>query len=180
VNRLLPAVLLLAACAPAARNDVLSNSPSFRAKTMAVAATRGSRGKGGEISSELVKRLGASGIAASALEESDSVLAGAAVGLDSMNPRMLDEIRRATGADAVVFLSLEPDWSKLEIAAVDARTGDAVHRSTAKPRGAAFADAAEIAAAAARALAPLAAEHRAPRATRPDEPPVGELPLPGN
>ena len=147
---------------------------------MAVAATLGSRGKSAEISRELVKRLGAFGITASSLEESDSVLAGSAVGLDSMNPRLLDEIRRATGADAVVFLSLDSGWNALEVSAVDARTGDAAHRSVARARGGAFTGPAAIAEAAARELAPLGAERRAPRSTRPDEPLLGELPLPGN
>lgn len=174
---LLPA-LLFAACAPAERSDTLSSSPSFRARTVAVAATRGSRGKGVEISRALVKRLEALGLTASALEESDSVLAGSALGLEAaMNPRLLDEIRRATGADAIVFLALDPSWRALEIQALDARTGDAVLRSVAHPRADAFSDPAEISDAAARALSPLAAERRAPTAHRPDDP-ADEIPLP--
>lgn len=179
MRRRLLALLLLASCAPAERNDVLSNSPSFRARAVALAATKGARGKGVDISRALAKRLDAVGLTASALEESDSVLAGSAVGLEAtLNPRLLDEIRRATGADAVVFLSLDPSWRSLEISAVDARTGDAVLRSAAHPKGDAFASPDEIAAAAARALAPLAAERRAPKAFHPDDPPVDELPLP--
>jgi hypothetical protein len=179
VRRFLLPVLLLAACAPAEHADTLSGSPSFRARTLAVAATRGSRGKGVEISRELVKRLDSAGLTASALEESDSVLAGSALGLEAAaNPRLLDEIRRATGADAIVFLSLDPSWRALEISAVDARTGDAVLRSVAHPRGDAFASSAEIADAAARALSPLAAEHRAPKATHADDPTTDDLPLP--
>ena len=146
---------------------------------MALAATRGARGKAVDISRELTARLAAQGLPASALEESDSVLAGAAVELEAAaNPRLLAEIRRATGADAVVFLSLDPFWRTLDISALDARTGDAVMRVAARPRGDAFATPAEIAAAAARALAPLAAERRAPKASRPDEPPLDEIPLP--
>jgi hypothetical protein len=178
VRRFLLPVLLIAACAPAERNDSLSGSPSFRARTVAVAATRGSRGKGVEISRALVSRLASLGLTASALEESDSVLAGAALGLEAaMSPRLLDEIRRATGADAIVFLSLDPSWRALEISALDARTGDAVLRSAAHPRGEAFVDAAEIADAAARALAPLSAVRRAPKASRSDDP-ADEIPLP--
>jgi len=179
VRRLLLPALLLAGCSSAERNEALSNSPSFRARTVTVAAPRGARGKGVEISRALVKRLEDLGLAASALEESDSVLAGSAVGLEAArNPRLLDEIRRATGADAVVFLSLDPRWSALEISALDARTGDAVLRSVAHPRGEAFAGAPEIADAAAGALSPLAAGRRKTRASRPDEPPVDEIPLP--
>ena len=95
-----------------------------------------------------------------------------------MNPRLLDEIRRATGADAIVFLSLDPSWRALEISALDARTGDAVLRSAAHPKSAAFEGAGEIADAAARALSSLAGERRAVRTSRPDEPPLDELPLP--
>lgn len=179
MRRLAAAALLLAACSSPEREGALSRAPSFRARTAAVAATRGAKGKGVEISRALVRRLEDLGLAASALEESDSVLAGAAVGLEAaMNPRLLDEIRRATGADAVVFLSLDPAWKTLEISALDARTGDAVLRSAAHARGDSFSGASEIAEAAARALAPLASERRAPRASRPDEPATGDLPLP--
>lgn len=178
MRRLLPALLLLAACGAAERQESLSRSPSFRARTVAVAATRGARGKGVEISRALVRRLESLGLTASALEESDSVLAGSAIGLEAArNPRLLDEIRRATGADAVVFLSLDPAWRGLEVSALDARTGDAVLRSVAHPRGDAFADSAEVADAASRALAPLASERRGAKATRPGDP-VDEIPLP--
>jgi len=179
VRRLLPALLLLAGCVSSDGGDSLSNAPSFRARNVAVAATRGSRGKGVEISRALVRRLEGLGLTASALEESDSVLAGSAVGLEAAaNPRLLDEIRSATGADAIVFLSLDPAWRALDVSAIDARTGDAVLRSAANPRGDAFKDASEIADAAARALAPLSAERRKARASRPDEPPLDEIPLP--
>lgn len=181
MKRILLPVLLLASCAGPGSDDVLSRAPSFRARTVAVAATRGSRGKGVEISRELVRRLETLGLTASALEDSDSVLAGSALSLEAAaNPRLLDEIRRATGADAVVFLALDPNWSSLDVSALDARTGDAVLRSAAHPKNTAFADPAEVAAAAARALSPLAAERRAPKASRPDEPPIDEIPLPGN
>jgi hypothetical protein len=178
MRRLLLPLLLLAGCGLGDRREELSRAPSFRARTVAVAATRGARGKGMEISRELVARLEGLGLNASALEESDSVLAGSAIGLEAArNPRLLDEIRRATGADAVVFLSLDPSWRSLEVSALDARSGDAVLRSAAHPRGDAFAGAAEIAEAASRALSPLATERRAPRATGTDAP-VDELPLP--
>lgn len=154
------------------------NSPLLRARTLTVAATRGARGKDAEIVRELVKRLEALGLTASALEASDSVLAGSALGLEAvMNPRLLDEIRRATGADAIVFLSLDANWRSIEIVALDARTGDAVLRSAAHPRGSAFESSSEIANAVARALASLAAERHSPKATRPDAS-MDEIPLP--
>ncbi len=156
----------------------MSRAPSFRAKSAAIAATRGARGKGLDIARELSRRLEAVGLPARALEESDSVLAGSSVGVEAaLNPRLLDEIRGATGADAIIFLSLDPSWRSLEVVAVDARSGDAVLRAPVSPRGDAFASPAEIAAAAARILAPISAERRAPRASRPDEP-IDEIPLP--
>jgi hypothetical protein len=179
VRRFLLIFPLLASCALPERDGVLSGSPSFRAKSIAVAATRGARGQGVAISRELVRRLEAKGLPASALEESDSVLAGSAVDLESArNPRLLDEIRRATDADAIVFLSLDPFWRTLDISALDARTGDAVLRSAARPKAEAFESPAEIAAAAASALATLTAERRAPKPSRPDDPPIDEIPLP--
>lgn len=172
-------LLLFAACVPAERGDVLSSAPSFRAKNLAIAAIRGSRGKGVSISRELVRRLEEAGLKASSLEESDSVLAGSALGLEvGINPALLDEIRRATGADAIVFLTLDPNWRSLEVSALNASTGDAVLRSSVNPRGDAFTGAPEIAAAAARALAFLAAERRKPKASTPDEPGMDDLPLP--
>ncbi len=171
-------LLLFAACSPVSdRFDTLSAAPSFRAKSVAVAATRGARGKGVEIARALVAKLEAQGLRASALEESDSILAGSALGLETaMNPRVLDEIRRATGADAVVFLSLDPDWRSLDVSALDARTGDAVLRTAVRPRATAFAGAAEIADGAGRALAALHAERR-PRPSNVDEP-TEEIPVP--
>jgi len=177
---MLLALLLLASCAESERNEALSNAPSFRARAIAIAATRGARGKGVAISRALVKRLEELGLTASALEESDSVLAGSAIGLESaMNPRLLDEVRSATGADAIVFLSLDPSWRSLDVSAIDVRTGDAVLRSAARPKGDAFASPQEIADAAARSLASLAAERRRPKASGAENP-IDEIPLPGN
>lgn len=171
-------VLLTASCAGSGRDEALSRAPSFRAKSAAIAATRNARGKGLDVARALARRLEASGLKATALEESDSVLAGSAIGVESaINPRLLDEIRGATGAEAIVFLTLDPSWKSLEVVAVDSRSGDAVLRAPASPRGDAFASADEIAAAAARILAPISAVRRTPRASRPDEP-VDELPLP--
>lgn len=176
---LLLAVVSSACSLGGGRSDTLAAVPSFRARTIAVAAVRGSRGKGVDISRALTRRLEAEGIAAASLEESDSVLAGAALGLDTAaNPRVLDEIRRATGADAIAFLSLDPSWRSLDVSALDARTGEAVLRTAAHPRGDEFASPAEVAEAAARALSALAAEHAKPRASAPPGEPVDEIPVP--
>lgn len=177
-HALAAAAVLFCSCSPVSgRFETLSAAPSFRAKSVAVAAARGARGRGVEIGRALVARLEASGLAASALEESDSVLAGSALGLETArSPRVLDEIRRATGADAVVFVSLDPDWRSLDVSALDARTGDAVLRAAVKPRGPRFSGPPEIADAAARALAALSAD-RKPRPSKVDDD-VDEIPVP--
>lgn len=176
MKRLLPLLLLLGACATPGEGQLLR--PSFRARRVVLGAVRGARGKGVEISRALVARLGAEGLEAVSLEESDSVLAGSEVSLDAaMNPRLLAEIRRATDADALIFLSLDPAWRSLEISALDAGTGDAVLRAAAHPRGDAFADADEIAVAASHPLSALSSARRAPRASAADDP-LDEIPLP--
>jgi hypothetical protein len=175
---LLPA--LLCACAALSGGDrieVLAKAPSFRARALAIATTRGARGHGAEFSSALAARLREGGIRATALEDSDSVLAGAALGLDvAANPRVLAEIRRATGADGVVFATFDPEWRTLDVAVLDATSGDPVLRATARPRGASFASAGEAASAAARALTALSRDPARAAAAADDR--YGDLPMP--
>jgi hypothetical protein len=179
--RLLPlaAAALASACALGSdRVETHALAPSFRAKVLAIAPARaGGAAKGEELVHSLVKRLSSGGIRAASLEESDSVLAGSALGLDAAaDPRVLAEIRRATEADGVVFLSVDPSWRSLDVSVLDAVTGDAVLRATARPRGEAFASPEEAAGAAAEALAGLAPEkHRAAAAAREQ---TDELPIP--
>lgn len=174
------AAAALSACAFGSdRVETLSQAPSFRAKVLAIAATRGAGAKGVELSRALARRLQAGGIRAAALEESDSVLAGSALGLDAASdPRVLAEIRRATGADGIVFMSLDPNWRTLDVSVLDAETGDVVLRAAARPSGEAFESADDAAAAAAEALSGLAPERRKAAAAargRTDEIPVPDV-----
>ena len=163
------AAAALSACAlGSGRVETQSRASSFRAKVLAIAATHGAGAKSAELSRALVRRLQAGGIKASALEESDSVLAGSALGLDiAADPRVLAEIRRATGADGVVFMTLDPNWRTLDVAVLDAATGDVVLHATARPSGESFESSEEAAAGAAEALSGLASErHKAAAAAR--------------
>ena len=176
--RLAAAAAVLSACAMGSgRVETLSSAPSFRAKVLAIAKPRGGGAKGVELARALGKRLQAGGIRAPSLEEADSVLAGSALGLDiASDPRVLAEIRRATEADGIVFLTLDPSWRSLDVSVLDASTGDVVLRATARPSGEAFESADEAAAAAAEALSGLAPErHRAAAAAREQ---TDELPIP--
>lgn len=165
----LAAAAALSACAlGSGRVETTSQAPSFKAKVLAIAAARGAGPRGAELARDLSRRLQAGGIRAPALEESDSVLAGSALSLEiAADPRVLAEIRRATEADGVVFLSLDPNWRTLEVSVLDSVTGDLVLRATARPSGEAFESADAAAAAAAEALSGLAAErHKAAAAAR--------------
>lgn len=165
----------LAACS-ADRAETFARAPSFRAKTLAVAGVRGAKGKGGEIVRALCSRLEGAGLRCVDLEEADSVLAGSAVSLEAVaNPRLLAEVRRATEAEGLVFLSLESSWRSLDIVVLDVRTGEAVLKAEGRPRGEAFASAEEAAAVAAEILAGLSAERR--RAARAADP-ADEIPVP--
>lgn len=174
------AVFSLAACAAGSgRVETHSQAPSFRAKGLALAAARGARGKGPELSRALSSRLEAGGLHAAALEESDSVLAGSALGLDvASNPRVLSEIHSATGADAIVFLTLDPAWKTLDVAVLDLATGEPVLRATARPRGDAFASVDEVAASAAEALSGLSPERAKAAAAARAGGGLDEIPVP--
>lgn len=179
--RLLPlaaTAALVSACAlGSGRIETTSQAPSFHAKVLAIAQTSGGGAKGAELTRSLVKRLTAGGIRAASLEEADSVLAGSALGLDiASDPRVLAEIRRATEADGIVFLSLDPGWRSLDVAVLDAVTGDVVLRATARPSGTAFGSPDEAAGAAAEALSGLAPERRRAAAAARER--TDELPLP--
>lgn len=156
----LAAVLLAFACG-GGRVETQSSSSTFLAKVLAIAAPRGAGVKSVELARSLARRLEKGGIKASALGESDSVVAGADLGLDiAADPSALAEVRRATGADGIVFLTLEAGWRTLDVAVLDLATGDVVLRATARPRGDAFESADDAASAAAEAISGLAPERR--------------------
>ncbi|OGR91371.1 MAG: hypothetical protein A2V88_16800 [Elusimicrobia bacterium RBG_16_66_12] len=158
----LAALLLvaLAACS-SDRVETYSRSPSFRARTLAVASVLGAKGKSGEIARVLSSRLEGAGMRCVDLESSDSVLAGSALSLEAAaNPRLLAEVRRATEAEGLVFLSLESSWRSVEVVVLDLRTGEAVLKAEGRPRGESFATAEEAAAVAAEILGGLSQERR--------------------
>lgn len=182
-SRFLVPLAVLCACAPGSgRVETHSQAPSFRAKTLAVAPVRGAGSRGSDVARALVARLEAGGFKASALEESDSVLAGTALGLDiASNPRVLAEIRDATGADAVVFVTLDPAARSMDVAALDLASGEPVLRATARPGGDAFALPNEAAGAAAEALSALAPERvkaKAAAAARDEGGGLDDIPVP--
>lgn len=144
------------------RVETMSKVPTFRAKVLAIAEARGGGGgKGLALSREAARRLQAGGVRAFVLQESDSLLAGSALGLSlRSDPRVLADIRRTTGAEAVVFLTLDPNWHSLEIAVLEAATGVAVLRATAHAHGEKFSSPEEAGADAAEALSYLAPERQ--------------------
>ena len=173
------AALVLSACAGGSgRVETTSKELAFRAKVLAIGAVRGAGGaKALALSRELARRLQAGGIRTVSLEESDSVLAGSVLSLDvAADPRVLDEVRRATGADGIVFLTLDPGWKTLDVAVLDAATGEAVLRATARPRGDAFASPEEAASAAAEALSALAPDRQRAAAAAKEQ--TDDLPVP--
>lgn len=174
----LAAAASLSACAlGSGRVETLSQAPSFRAKILAIAATRGAGAKGPALARAVEARLHAGGMRAVALEDSDSVLAGSALSLNvAADQSVLAEIRRATGADGVVFLRLDPKWRTLDVSVLDAVTGDPVLRATARPSGEAFESVDEAGAAAAEALAKLAPGRAAAAAAARER--AGDIPLP--
>jgi len=150
---------------------ILSRSRAFRAQAVAVAALTGDDARDPEVSRALARAAEGAGLRASSLEEADAVLAGAAISLDTVSdPRTLAQIRRSTGADAVVLLSFDPGLASAQLSVLDAQTGDAVLRATIKPRGAALSGYDEAAQAAGSALSALTGRPAA--AARLDDIPV--------
>lgn len=180
LQALTAAALALCACAPGSgRVEVLSRSRTFKARTLAIAATRGGGTRSIDVARALSRRLDAGGTRAAALEESENLLAGAALTLESAaDLRLLAEVRRATGADAVVFLTLDPEWRGLELTVLDAGGGDAVLHAAARPAGKAYLSADEVAAAAAEALAEISPERRKASAAARDPETPDEIPVP--
>ena len=173
-------VVFLSACAAGTgRVNTASSAPSFRAKSVAVASVRGGRSKGVDVARALASRLERGGMRSAALEESDSVLAGSALGLEiASDPRVLAEVRRATGADAIVFLTLDPGWRSLDVSALDLATGDPVLRATVRPKGDAFQTPDEVAAAAAEALSGLSPGHKRQLSAGATGDALDEIPVP--
>lgn len=169
---------LLGACAMGSgRVETMSQAPSFRVKTVAVAPAKGTGPIRARLARALVARLNGGGLRAVDLESSDSVVAGSALGVDvASDPRVLAEIRRATEADAVVFLTADPLWASIDVQVISVATGDSVLRAVARPGGPAFTTVDEAAAASAEAVSALAGDRERVKAASSD--PMDEIPVP--
>jgi len=138
------------------RTEILSRSPSFKAQTVVVAAFGADPAADPEVSRALAAAARSAGLRALPLEAMSAALPGAVVSPDVLcDPRTLTELRRSSGVDAVVLVALDPSGTSARLTALDARTGDAVLRATLRPRGESFTGAAQIAQAAAAAIAEL-------------------------
>lgn len=169
--------LLLAGCAGAggAKVEVLARAPSPRLSRLAVAGVTGAEDlRGAERARELAAALDGR-FDAMAAGDADTVMSSTELGLQGASPGALAELRRATGAEGVVFASLGPRSAWLELAVLDATSGDLLLRVRARPAsGGSFPSFRAAAAAGAQALAPLARRTR----SKPSAPEDDELPPP--
>jgi hypothetical protein len=148
---LLPVLcLFLAACGTARRTGEPRLEPIV---TVAIAPVKGGATQGGVIARKLAKELSARGLRAVVLEDKDEVLSGSFVGLrGAPDPRLLREIRRTTGADAVALLDLERTRAAATVSLYDTRTAQTALSERRRPSGAVFKTVDELAAVAARAI----------------------------
>lgn len=176
ISRLFLVSLALTACtAGGGRVEVLSRSPSKAITRLAVGGLSGPDSLGGEpLSRALAAALASGPFEATAASDADTVMSSAELGISGASPGMLAELRRATGAEAVVFGAVSGDGRSLELSVLDTRTGDLLLRARAHAAGERFATAREAAVAGAAALAPLAKGRRG-RAVTPE---ADELPPP--
>ena len=145
---------LLSACAGMKTPEEISGD--YELRTVAVAAVRGGGKQSAAIIGELSRSLGKSGVRAVPLEGLDDLLADSAFSLKKeADPHLLNEIRRATDADAVVILELDHSRRGVGVSVLDARNGAALLETDANSGGKRFQTVGDVAAAAARAMAPL-------------------------
>ncbi|MBI4061967.1 MAG: hypothetical protein HY403_11120 [Elusimicrobia bacterium] len=110
-----------------------------RPRIYAVADVAGAGSQSGAIAGWVVDRLARSGLRAVSLPKTDPVLAGAAATLRThSDSRLLQEIRRTTGADAVLLLELARDRSSISVVVLDARSGRVLGRETRRSGGERF------------------------------------------
>jgi hypothetical protein len=153
------------------KTDILERTEGFKAQTVAVAALTGDDRGDVAAAHALADAARGAGLHASSLEDAEAGLAGTAISLDTLSdPRLLAQIRAATGADAVVLLTWQAGGASARLDALDAQSGDSVLRATLTPRGAPFADAKAAARAAEGALSTLAG--------RPPQAHLDDLPVP--
>lgn len=172
-----PALLLLslAACAAPGRDvEVLARGPGSPVSRLAVAGVAGADAPGWSGLPRLLASALGGRFDAVAAADADTVISSAELGPGGSSPAALAELRRATGAEAVVFATLAPGAAALELAALDARTGDVLLRVRVRPRGGPFSSPRAAADAGAAALSPLSRRRRA----KPSLPDEDELPPP--
>jgi hypothetical protein len=172
------AALLLAGCAGGGgggKVEVLSQAPTPRLTRLAVASVTGTDDlRGGERARELAAALDRR-FDAVAAGDADTVMSSTELGLQGASPGALAELRRATGAEGVVFATMGPRSAWLELAVLDATSGDLLLRVRARPAsGPSFTSFRAAAAAGAQALAPLSRRGR----SKPSAPEDDELPPP--
>jgi hypothetical protein len=168
VRRILSAAAAAAALAACAglppRTEILAKTDGFKAQAVAVAALTGDERGDVLAARALADAARRAGLRATSLQDPEAGLAGTAISLDTLSdPRLLAQVRAATGADAVVLLTYEAGGASIRLDALDAQSGDSVLRATLTPRGAPFADAPAAARAAESVLATLAGRPAAAR-----------------
>ena len=125
-------------------------------KVIAIAPVAGEGPLGKSLPRRIIERLDGSGIHAVDLQGADSVLAGAALGVETAsNPRILAEIFDATAAEAVVFLTATPSWNAIDVQAIRTTSGDPILHATVRPRLEYFSTTDEAASAVVQALAQI-------------------------
>ena len=147
----------LGACAlQRSRVETISRTRGARVKVFAIATVAGEGPLRAQLPRKLIERLSAGGARAVDLTEADSVVAGSVLGLETAsNPRVLEEIRRVTGGEVVVFLAAAPDWQMIDVQVVRTSSGDSILHAAVRPRGMTFVTSDEAASAVALALAPI-------------------------
>jgi hypothetical protein len=169
--------LPLACAGVTSRVEKITQAASFHPSRVAIAAAHDARGKGVEMSRVLAQRLQSTGLQAVVLEESDSVVAGALLGVDvAADPHLIAEIRRATEADGIVFMNLEPNWQSMDIVVLNAMNGELVLRAKVKPQGDTFSSVEDVVAAAAKSLSGLTG--RKVKAIKKESSDIDEIPMP--
>ncbi len=161
----------------ATRVETISQARGARAKVFAIAPIVGEGYIRAQLPRKLTERLDAGGMLGVDLMEADSVVAGSSLGLETAsNPRVLEEIKRVTGGDVVVFLAAVADWRQIDVQVITTSSGDSILHATVRPHGTSFRTADEAASAVVHALAAITADGARMRAAASTD--VDEIPEP--
>lgn len=161
----LPLCWIFAACAG---GPLSGKHSAFHTRTVAITETSGAGKQGTAISAAFSRHLEQAGIRSFLLEETDEVLAGSAMSLPKdPNPRLLQEIRRVTSAEAVAILALDGARRWVDVTVLDARDGAVLLSAKEHPAGEKFKSINEVAGAAAKALSLVPGERGTAPEARP-------------